>query len=40
MLNISENSVKDKLNIEELSSYQLNQLPQANRMLAWWLTGF
>lgn len=40
MLNISENSIKEKLNIENFSSYRFNQLPKANRMLAWWLTGF
>ena len=38
MLNISENSIKDKLNIEEFSSYQYNKLPASNRMLTWWLT--
>lgn len=39
MLNISENSIRGKLDIEEFSSYSDNKLPAANRMLSWWLTG-
>jgi len=40
MLNISENSVKGSVKIEELSSYKESKLPAANRLLAWWLLLF
>ena len=38
MLNITENSVKEQLEIEDFPSYQFNRLPSSNRMLTWWLT--
>jgi multidrug resistance efflux pump len=38
MLNISNNSIQGKLKLEELSSYAQTKLPEANRMLSWWLT--
>lgn len=40
MLNISDNSIQDKVKTEELRSFQQNELPKANRMFAGWLTGF
>lgn len=40
MLNISENSIKDKVQVEDFSSYDDSKLPAANRMLAWWLAIF
>jgi multidrug resistance efflux pump len=40
MLNISKNSIQDKIDIGELSSYKHIRLPTANRMLSWWLYTF
>ncbi|MEO1518135.1 MAG: HlyD family efflux transporter periplasmic adaptor subunit [Bacteroidota bacterium] len=38
MLNISNNSIKDTLKLEDLPCNTYTQLPRANRMFAWWLT--
>lgn len=40
MLNISDNSIQDKVKTEELRCFQQNELPKANRMFAGWLTSF
>ncbi len=40
MLNISENSIRERSSLESLSSFAKNDLPAANRLLSWWLTGF
>ena len=37
MLNISDNSIKEQLNIEDFPSYRYNRLPASNRMLSLWL---
>ncbi len=37
MLNISENSVGDMIDLDQMAGSQYNKLPGANRMLAWWL---
>ncbi|MEM0992707.1 MAG: HlyD family efflux transporter periplasmic adaptor subunit [Bacteroidota bacterium] len=37
MLNISENSINDRMDIGQSSSYQEIKMPHANRMLRWWL---
>ncbi|MEL6926013.1 MAG: HlyD family efflux transporter periplasmic adaptor subunit, partial [Bacteroidota bacterium] len=39
MLNISTNTIKDKLDITTMSSYGHSTLPKANRMLAAWLVS-
>ena len=38
MLNISENSIKERTEIEKNSAFSANKLPRANRMTAWWLS--
>jgi len=40
VLNITTNTIKDKLDLTTMSSYGCSKLPAANRMLVWWLTGF
>ncbi len=40
MLNISKNSIHDKLRIEELSCYESTALPAANKMMTRWLSIF
>ena len=37
MLNISENSIIHRVDIDKSKSYQEIKMPQANRMLRWWL---
>lgn len=37
MLNISDNSILNKVKTEEISCFQRNELPKANRMFAIWL---
>ncbi len=37
MLNISDNSILDKVKTEEIACFQRNELPKANRMFAIWL---
>ncbi|MFT7453205.1 MAG: adhesin transport system membrane fusion protein, partial [Patescibacteria group bacterium] len=39
MLNISNNSILDKLKTEDINSFQKNNLPRANRMFSIWLIG-
>ncbi len=38
MLNISENSIKERAEIEKNSAFSSISLPRANRMTAWWLS--
>ncbi len=40
MLNISNNSILDKVNTENINSFQKNNLPRANRMFSIWLISF
>lgn len=40
MLNITENSVADKIDISDFAGAEYNKLPAANRMLTWWLSVF
>ncbi len=37
MLNISENSIQDQVNMEQYRSNQKTKIASANRMLSWWL---
>lgn len=39
MLNISNNSILNKVKTEELACFQRNELPRANRMFSMWLIG-
>ncbi len=39
MLNISNNSILNKVKTEEMACFQRNELPKSNRMFAIWLVG-
>ena len=39
MLNISNNSILDQVNVEELHCFKRNELPRSRKMFAYWLIG-
>ncbi len=40
MLNISNNSIRDQIDMSQYQAHTGHSLPRANRMLSWWLTVF
>ncbi len=40
MLNISDNSIRDKMDMSQYQAHMGHSLPKANRMLSWWLMTF